>query len=379
VAAPACGPPAVLADRRTASQLTLLFHFDMSHNTQLRQGATLTLVAALIISMVAAGGALAAPTTVTTASNSVPGEPTSTIEDGTTIDPFNGSSNVTETIVFNTSSNASAAGHVTIAANDTDQEVLDEDAVNVTPSDAAEVHDEQWRLNFTHADLMELERDAGENVTVDVMLLNDSDANYTYTSYTNLTVYIENDNATAVRYVGADDEDADVEEVEPFFATSALGLSEAYNTSTVEEDNVGIDGDTTDVYVVYGDSNVADSFESAREKSGFISFSAPEEGDFLLAHQATVAGTPTATYLDEPPEFLEDATTYGVATTVDGSEATRIELGEAYEDEDEIDVSTTGNEKWGLWTRTQGLQGYSFGQSYTQSIALMASPIAAGG
>jgi len=345
----------------------------MSHNTRLRSGATLTVALALILSMIAAPAA-AAPSTVTTASNTVPGEPTSTISDGTTIDPFNGSSNVTETIVFNTSSNASAASHVTIAANDTGQTVLDQDAVNVTPTSLGAAADEQWRLNFTHADLMELERDAGENVSVDVLLANQT-GDYVNQSYTNITIHVQNDNATAVRYVDqtdVDNGDAEVSENEPL-----LGLwGEATNTSTVEQSSVGIDGDSTDVYVVYADSETSSTFADARETTGLLDvFGSNEEGDLLAAHQASVAGTPTAVYLESAPDPIEDSMTYGVATTVDGNEATMLSLGESYSDENQVDVTTTGNDKWDLRTRLTGLQGHSV----TQSIPVVSAAPVLGG
>lgn len=296
-----------------------------------------------------AGPALAAAPTVDTETTDT--STTSDLTDGTTVTGFEAASDNYSYIEASfDSQNASVkvidpdSGDV-IASNDSD--AMEQTAALDTDTSGT---NDTWYYawNMSHDELATMPMDAGENKSVTVQFVNDTSLDNP--DMTNITVYLENTNDRAVVRAGSTATEtglADIDEDSPGTLASLVG-AESENISTVEGDNVGINGSQTEVLVVYADSEVAEPYETAAEdkKTWFgLSSSSYSAGDQIQNQVVIVEDHYYGVYSESVPDAATDvdSVTHATYETVNGEPAHRISLGDSYEDESSIDVETKGN------------------------------------
>lgn len=270
---------------------------------------------------------------------------TSEIQSDSVIPNFNGSDNETRIVQVNMSAGNTPELEVTRNGSDTVL-VTNDSAVNVSSEAVGGVN---YNMSFEESDLAEMTRSINENVTVDVtpyQAANDSNS-------TTIQIYIENDNTSTVLNVDdtvADDED-EIEVTEDaengFLDTRVTGFS-TLDFSVLDVDERDVDGDNTDVIVVFSNTTVADHAADAVTSDA-------DDGDALYGMTLVVHGDdegtmPIRVYNEEVPDDVdEDEDTYGVYKEggIGGEDGVEINLGEHYEDEDSVEVTGKLNAGFG--------------------------------
>lgn len=242
-----------------------------------------------------------------------------------------------------------------------------------------------WNGTISHDELADLEHTINENVTMDLTAHDGNESNSTTVQF-----YI---NTTDDRTVeNLDDTDADedttdapvtVESVEnTLFDTNVevFGISST-DFSTLDVEGRAVNGQQTDVVIVFSNTSVEDDASAAIASD-------VEDGDALYALPIRVEGdeggdTWIRVYYEEAPDDIdEDDDTYAVFHDggIGGEDGVVINLGETYEDEDEVAVTGTLNAGGATalrhWARTSSwnpltlLGGLDLG--LTQAVPLFA-------
>ncbi|USZ73796.1 hypothetical protein [Natronosalvus halobius] len=221
-------------------------------------------------------------------------------------------------------------------------------------------------LNLSHDELEKLPGDALQNTTITVNVWGeDADGNET-TAMETFTVDLEFANTHAVRHIDSSDstlltEFEQAEEDDGWFSLSSLALWNNDLEDQAEiEDEIGIDGQNTDVKV-YADGDVADVLDASLENA--------EDGDRVgLLMLSSLDDEPVYVFKGEAGEKItgdevDENDSYIVAH--EGGEMD-VNLGDDHEGEETVDVSLISGQDVDAST-LQDL-GYSMLQSYGISM-----------
>lgn len=302
---------------------------------------------AMAILLAASGFAFAAAPTVDTETADT--TTTSDWTDGTTVTNFNAS--------------ADAESHIEASFDSTNPEIrIIDPATEETIATYGEGDLTQtgtgtgiyyYGVDVSHDELATVPMDANENKSIKVQFVNNTEVDSP--DLTNITVFLENTGERAVVRVGSDaasnDDITSLDEEDTW-----LGLGDAVSRASVENENVGIDGSNTTVFVVYADDDVASAYEDSLGQK-YFGYSEYSSGAWIAHQQLSVEDSNYMTYNEEAPEAVSDKddATFGEYVTVNGEPATKITLGEEdFDGESTVDISTKGNDPYGYTARISG-------------------------
>lgn len=244
---------------------------------------------------------------------------------------------------------------------------------NLTASGASN-QGAHYNLSFSESDIDDLERTLDENVTIDVTTY---DADNETGNETQVQIYLNFSDGRTVENIDDTDADEDsdsdvvtLEAPEESFLdlrVTALGVHSS-DFSTLDVDDRDIDGENSEVVLVFSNDSVSDDAAAAVASDA-------DDGDALFAMPLTVTGDETTrlirVYNEEPADSVDDdddGDTYGVYKEggVGGEDGIVIHLGEDFEDDEEVAVTGTLNAGWlaqqnhristSSWTQSLGLQ-----------------------
>lgn len=274
------------------------------------------------------------------------------------IENFEADGEESETVIYETDANSDDLddfenltllveydGHAVAEYDDFDAEISGDDDEE-TPLEL------EWEI--AHDDLEKLPGDAGETTTTDVSVTEMEDAEDAEEVIDEFEVDVEFSNERAVvSAFSADDSVATFDESDGL-------LSYFSNDVATIEDDVGIDGENTDVHVYADDSDMIDAYDDVAEDA--------EDGDRLGAMMtSTTDDSVVYVFNNEAGETITgdevdaDEDTYAV---YEGNGEVVFNLGEDdYEGEEEVSVSAVGGETFDRGDLRDDLD-YSFAQSF---------------
>lgn len=332
----------------------------------IRNRKTILLVAAMmLLSVVAVPGAFAAVTVDTETTNTAS---ESDWQDGTVVTDLDNSSK--ESTLEVSSDNATSGDdfdlYLTVNDSDSDQdgEQIYHSGAEWTATNSSQGH---YELNVTHGDAFSsLERDANENVTVDVEVVV-NEGNDTSEESVTFQITADNDAETAVAVVYPDDDGTETTETTAAFETlDTLNVFSDSDVGAVQtEEDVGVADNTSTVRIVSEDSNVTDPFDEAATDAS--------DGDFLTTATMTLDDTRVPVfYQSADVEWLDtDSDTYATVSS-DGSTLTVHNANETV-DEGDVTVTATGNDAIGFFATRSMLADYD--ASFTERVSLASSAI----
>ncbi len=289
---------------------------------------TKSLLLVLVMVLAAAGGAMAAAPTVNTETTDT--TYTTEIEDG-------GTQEYNETTNTNFSWSADSENSKIVVEQD------NETLYSGTPDH----EDEESGTYYYNATLADdgsdydgLDADAGEDVTLNVTLINDTEADDP--DETNVSWTFANGNAEAF----ADVEDEDLQTPAEGGIASSLAFwsdDDEADPSKLEEETVGIEGNETETITVsVAGTPMADALDASTEST--------ESGDVIWSSAASMDGEYIAVSDSEEPDadWFEDDSTYAVYDD-DSETLTYHNVDErTSEDQKDLDLSATGKDGLGL-------------------------------
>ncbi len=298
-------------------------------------------MALMLVTASAGGATAAAPSTNTSTTNDTTF--TSEATDGATLgenNTFTGNDSAATVHSFVTDDNESVKQYITakgteIYANTSANEVN----YNATTGEST------FNVSANHGALADMEHGINSNVTTTWYMVNNTTADNP--GEANITVYVEWDNSTTVQNI--DDSDVEAEDVVtvtndtgPFGATiGPLGTTSA----DVETDDRAVNGSETDVVIALSNESALDMFdEGASEASSGDKLSSLWSGTRTVATVSdgdkTVA---VPVYHEESPDDVEESSTYAVYKDVGGTQSLVVNLGDSFEDSDEVTVNAIGS------------------------------------
>lgn len=214
--------------------------------------------------------------------------------------------------------------------------------------------DGNFNVTVNHGALDDLERGINQNVTTTWFVTNNTTVSSPDTM--NFTVHIESDDSKSVEVVSDADVDAGdivtVEESSYSIAGRNITAGPLWaDKSTIETNERSVNGSTTDVVVVLGNTTVAEDFTSvASEASAGASLSSLTSlnRNVLLLTNGDGEQSAVPVYADEAPDSVDSSSTYAVQKTVGGQESLVVNLGDSYEDASSVSVTAVGGA--GLFT-----------------------------
>lgn len=310
---------------------------------------------ALLLLVAAVGGGFAAAPTVDTETTDTTSQ--SALTDGMVVENFdaNASENLSTLQVGYDSTNPGikivdpdTGAVIKTVTNESDSDYFTE-----TGSASGTTY---YNTTFDESDFAAVPMGADENKTVTLRVINNTSMGADAWDTTNISITLDNVADRAVVTATSEADNFETETVEPNFVAELLGADDK-TTSSVEQDDVAINGDNTTVTVVYLDDEAAAPYETAaaNKSYGLLSLSTErgeyDEGDQIGDQIVSVEDTNYGVYSAVAPDDVLDATgaTYATYETVDGHPAHEITLGDDFEDETKADISTNGNEKLS-WT-----------------------------
>lgn len=305
----------------------------------MRTAAALAM-AILIVTAGAGGATAAAPTTNTSTTNDTTF--TSEATDGATLgenNTFEANDSVATVHSFISDSNETkqyiTAKGTTVYTNSSGDVVN----YNATTGEAT------VNVSVNHGALADMEHGIGANVSTTWYMVNNTSA--TDPGESNITVYVEWDNSTTVQNI--DDSDVEAEDVVtvtndsgPYGLTfGPLGTT----TTDVETDDRTVNGSNTDVVIALSNQSALDMFdESVSEASSGDKLSKLWSGTRTVATVSdgdkTVA---VPVYYESAPDDVEETSTYAVYKDVGGTQSLVINLGDSFDDSDEVSVKAIGS------------------------------------
>lgn len=333
------------------------------------------LVVLLVVSVVAPFAmmpAAAAPSGGPTidAETATTGEESATKE-GDTKDDYNASADANFTLMVIAQNGT--APMLQVEENDSDV-VHHEDTnpTNVTRAGGGT----RWNFTIGEDDLATMPYEAGDNVTIDLVVYNNSSTSSDNNTY---HIYLNTTQERSVIYVGDDEVDDDTDTTTEASAENEstwFGLGDEIATSTATRDSVSVNGDKTDVIVVLANTSVADTYADALDRKRLGSFS---DGEYVKFFQARIDGNPHPVVNGEAGDALDDTDlTFAEYDEINGEDALTIDLGDEYDDEDTVDVEARGNEKYGLLTSWKMSDIASDGELDTPFLTASGVPTAGG-
>jgi len=290
-----------------------------------------------------AGGATAATPTV---NNSGTNDTTFTSEatDGTTLgenNTFEANGSAATVHSFITDDNSSVKQYITakgteVYANTSATEVN----YNATSGEST------FNVSVNHGALADMEHSIGENVSTTWYMVNNTSAENPGES--NITVYVEWDNSTTVQNI----DDSDVESEEIVTVTNETGPFGStigpFGTTTadVETNDRKVNGSNTDVVIALSNSSAQEMFdEGASEASSGDKLSSLWSGTRTVATVADGDGNTMAVpvFYEEASDDVDEDQTYAVYKKVGGTWALSVNLGDSFEDAEEVSVNAIGS------------------------------------
>lgn len=340
-------------------------------NITFTKSRTTAALGALLLLVAAVGGAMAAAPTVDTETTDT--TTTSALTDGATVTDFNASDTNISTLQAAYDSTNPGIAIVDPETGDTLKTITNESQPGYFTQTGTGTGVTYYNTTFSESDFATVPMAAGENKSVTLRLINDTSVPADQWDTTNVTITLDNTDERAVVTASASSEADGVAEIEEKDSILPDFLTSEENLTTVEQDNLGINGSATTVYVVYEDDGVDDAFEDAAENKSRLGISALasdyESGDRIRDHIVRVDDTPYAVFSESVADDIPGDTTYAVYTTVDGEPAHELTLGDEFDGESNVDVETTGNDVLGLgdFVQTDGVG--IFGVSLTSGLA----------
>jgi hypothetical protein len=301
---------------------------------------TKTVVAiALAALLVSAGAAnvLAAKPSIDNETTNTPS--TSELTDGSTINISDGGINDSDYHYVQYTAD-SANSSVEITLNGTDDEggaVFYENKTAETIDSASDT----YRVNFSERVLADVPRAINENVTLDLTITNDTEAENPDT--TTIQVHLQNGDDRSVVYVsGADvssDEDDDIIALNKSKKIAGFEYSST-DYAKVSGLNRDVNGSATEVAVIYGNDSVASDYsEAVASDAG--------SGDWVLMQAAALDGTPVKVYNDAASDNVDEGDSYGVyESDIGGESGTVYHLGDDYSDASSVEIESYGNKDY---------------------------------
>jgi len=293
-------------------------------------------LAALLVSAGAANVLAAKPSIDNETTNTTS---TSELTDGSTINISDGGINESDYhyVQYTADSNNSS---VEITLNGTDDEggaVFYENKTAETIDSASDT----YRVNFSERVLADVPRAINENVTLDLTITNDTEAENPDT--TTIQVHLQNGDDRSVVYVsGADvssDEDDDIIALNKSKKIAGFEYSST-DYSKVSGLNRDVNGSATEVAVIYGNDSVASDYsEAVASDAG--------SGDWVLMQAAALDGTPVKVYNDAASDNVDEGDSYGVyESDIGGESGTVYHLGDDYSDASSVEIESYGNKDY---------------------------------
>lgn len=309
---------------------------------------------AVVLAVLVVAGMLTAGAAVAPVGATAP-----TVDTGTTIDSTDQSTNQTEvssgTNITGFTANESNSTVLQYNADSNNTKVtLDgggtqvysntsADLVNWSTADA----NGNFNVSIQHSALADMERGIDDNVTVTATITNNTSVDSPDT--TTFDFYVETDDSKSV--VNVDDSDVDdgdivsVSEDESPLGFEIRGLYA--DKSTVETEERNVSGDSTEVIIAFSNSTVSDDFDAAvSDASDEDKLSSFFSGTRTVALMSDGDDNTMAVpvYYESVPDDVDDDQTYAVYKDDIGGETGLVfNLGETFEDSDEVSVTTIGN------------------------------------
>lgn len=306
----------------------------------MRQTATRALVLVVVLGMATSamsGGAAAGTTPSIDTSTTDATSTTSEVRDGDVYQNYNGSDNGTQ-IVQSIVSNYTVP-ELGVYVNSSGRRTLTNSSMaNITAGSEGS----HWNGSFGLSSLADVEHGINDNVTVDVVVLNNSTTSVTEPPQAaEMQVVLNTTDARTVQAIdSADVKQGDI--VSTLDQSGTFGINALANDlSTVDTNNRAVNNSSTDVVVVLSNGTVSEDFANAVASDS-------ASGDALFSMPTVVSsddGTtvPIRVYNDEAPDSVEDTETYGVYKSVGGEDAIVVNLGDSFEDADQVSVRSVGN------------------------------------
>jgi len=299
----------------------------------------------MLISAGAGGATAAAPTVNNSGSNDTAF--TSEATDGATLgenNTFEGNDSAATVHSFITDDNESVKQYIEakgtqIYANTSADEVN----YNSTSGEST------FNVSVNHGQLADMEHAIGENVSTTWYMVNNTTADDSGES--NITVYVEWDNSTTVQNI----DDSDVEAEDVVTVTDSAWSVAGYNltagplgttTADVETEDRKVNGSQTDVVIALSNSSAQEMFdESTSEASSGDKLSKLWSGTRTVATVSDADGKTVAVpvYYESTPDDVEESSTYAVYKKVGGTWALSVNLGDSFEDAEEVSVNAIGS------------------------------------
>lgn len=213
---------------------------------------------------------------------------------------------------------------------------------NSTP-DTVDSASDTYRINFSEAELADVPTTLNENVTLDFTIINNTTVSNPDT--TTIQVHLKNGQQRSVVYLSDMDVD-DGDDIETFDTNRSIAGYEipftAKDYSHVSGLDRDVDGSNTDVTVIFANDSVADDYSSAVASD-------TESGGWIVGQASLLSETPVKVYNEKAGDDVESGDSYGVyKNDIGGEDGITYELGDKYEDEDELTVSSYGNQNYDL-------------------------------
>lgn len=327
----------------------------------------------MLLLVAAMSGALAAAPTVDTETTDTAS--TSALTDGAVVTDFNASaSDNLSTLEASYDSTNPGIAIVDPETGDTLKTVTNTSNPDYFTETGSASGVTYYETTFSEADFATVPMAANEDKTVELRLINNTEVSQSQWDTTNVTITLDNTGERAVVTASSSSESSGIvetDEIDSLLPEFLGGGTES--TTSVAQDNLGVNGSATTVYVVYEDDTADDAFEDAAANQSWFGIEAfasdYEDGDRINDHIVLVEDTPYAVFSEDVAEDIPDDTTYAVYTEVDGQPAHEIQLGDEFDDESSLDVETTGNDALGFAERvaTEGVG--LFGLSLTTGLA----------
>ena len=321
--------------------------------------AVMTVTATVPMSGMAATAAVDTETTNTTT--------TSDWTDETTLEGFNASADNHSYVEVQF--DGALDGEARLAVLDPSTAEKNNEMESVYTNSSAEETDatnNHYAWNISHDELSQVPVEASANNSVVVKVWDSGDkSNATYMDlYLNTT-----DERTVLHYGDADAESEDSVEISEKYPR--LGnYFDRYDVSTasIEQDNVGIAGKNTTVSVVLANDSLQDAYTSSYSDDA-------DDGAFLPAMSFTANSGDifVPVYLNEKPDDMPDFLDENAYAVYDNNANTLTVHPNDDEDldsEDELDVSSTGNDGLGFFSTASNLRDLGAGFTDAYSMAL---------
>lgn len=306
--------------------------------TTTRRALAVILTVFMVAAAASGGSMAAAPTIDTSASDST--STTSELTDGLTVNDTDGTNDTAHTLQVNMTAGDDV--EFNISRNGTDHVAAENTSMDnhTTNSGANGGH---WNGTVTESELDDLERPANGNVTTTVTFWNASNESES----NSIVVHWNFTDDRAVENL--DDNDTDSEEgVETFDQENDLTTVTTFDIHTLQfseldVDDMSINGDAGEAVVVLANGTVSDHASDAVpdgvEDAGPIfrmtlKVSADDGPDQLIR-----------VYHEEAPDDVDEDDTYAVwkSDGIGGEDGIEINVGDEYEDADELSVTGTVN------------------------------------